>query len=320
MAHKGDTGSQPLEPKSTQSTQKQTSEDVPDRLTCKLCNKTFTSKRDKLIECERCLKWVCFTCSGLSKDEYKISTRDDSKMHWYCLECNAPAVAAVKTDNLIEEKCKQYFDAMKAELATCIQESVDPIKEDLATFKATQETKNTQFERAIQEKNTQSISESVKEMQEREDRKHNIIFFNIPESQEAEPENRKADDKRMVNELCESLAVDMSFSNPIRLGKKADKPRPVRITADSTTQVSAMVSAARRIPNLPDETLNKIVAKKDLTPLEREEQKHLLDLKRQKIEESQTKGEEAKWVIRNGKVINIARRTQNQEVRNAENN
>ena len=84
-------------------------------LICKICDQSFTSYDDKLIECERCEMWVCKECAKLSETEYQILAKTNSKMHWYCEDCTASAMAAVKSDNLIEEKCKQYFDSLRAE-------------------------------------------------------------------------------------------------------------------------------------------------------------------------------------------------------------
>lgn len=296
----------------TISTPKPPNEVPPDKLTCKTCNKTFTNKRDKLIECERCVSWICLGCSGLTKDEYKICNREDSKIHWYCIECNAQAVAAVKTDNLIEEKCKQYFESFKTEMKAHLEESLEPVKEDLATFKTVQQDKNEELATAIQEQRTRTVSDSVKEMQEREERRCNIILFNVPESKAVEPEDRKAEDQGAVNELCDALSINIEIDNPIRLGKKTERPRPLRFTTDNTRQVSEMLAASRRIPDLESTTLSNVVVKRDLTPLEREEHKLLLDQRRLRIEESQQKGEDARWVIRKGRVVNIARRPRNQ--------
>ena len=80
--------------------QKQNSASVNDNsFTRRYCKVTFTSVNDKLIECERSESlWVCFDCSKLTDDEYKVRTITDSNIHWYCrLDCNAAAFTTVKT-------------------------------------------------------------------------------------------------------------------------------------------------------------------------------------------------------------------------------
>ena len=46
-----------------------------------------------------------------------------------------------------------------------------------------------------------------------------------------------------------------------------------------------------------------------MTPLESEERTHLVKIMNEKKVGSEERGERAKWVIRNGKVINLERRT-----------
>ena len=46
-----------------------------------------------------------------------------------------------------------------------------------------------------------------------------------------------------------------------------------------------------------------------MTPLEREEKRHFVKIMNEKKAGLEERGEKAKWVIRNGKVINMERRT-----------
>ena len=52
-----------------------------------------------------------------------------------------------------------------------------------------------------------------------------------------------------------------------------------------------------------------ISVKKDMTLLEREERTHLVKIMNGKKAGSEERGEKARWVIRSGKVINMERRT-----------
>lgn len=39
---------------------------------CKMCEEVFVNEDDHLMQCERCDKWECLTCSGLSDNDYKF--------------------------------------------------------------------------------------------------------------------------------------------------------------------------------------------------------------------------------------------------------
>jgi len=88
-----------------------------EEIECKRCESVFSDEEGKLIECERCEKWECLDCSGLEEAEYTLLNSRSSTIHWYCTGCNAQAISAVKSDNLIEEKCKSYFEAVRGEIS-----------------------------------------------------------------------------------------------------------------------------------------------------------------------------------------------------------
>ena len=75
--------------------------------TCKICKKTFTEKTDQLIRCERCNVWTCRACAKLTEDQYKFMT-ERHDLHWFCNNCEQPAMSAVLTHKNIEEKCQAY--------------------------------------------------------------------------------------------------------------------------------------------------------------------------------------------------------------------
>ena len=58
---------------------------------------------------------------------------------------------------------------------------------------------------------------------------------------------------------------------------------------------------------------NMISIKKDMSPLEREERRYMVKIMNKKKAGSEERGQRAKCVIRNGKVINVERRVQEGE-------
>ncbi len=268
---------------------------VTDTATCKVCMNTFSNKNDKLIECGRCTEWVCITCAKLSAAAYKVCGKPDSPFHWFCEDCTVSALTAVKTDQLIEERCKQHFESFKEEVADMIdqkvEEKIEKVEEKIDT--------------RLQEGNI-NIEDIVNEIKERKERENNVIMFNVPESVNMEPADRKIDDVAKALKICEMLEVDAEFTQAIRLGKK--KPlgehRPLRLTTVSAEMANNLTFAARKFADLDEEDeMRKIAIRRDMTPLEREEMRKLLQMREKRKRESTLKGENSNWIIRRGKVV-----------------
>lgn len=281
-------------------------------LICKYCHGSFNAENDQLIECERCEDWVCFNCSKLSQTQYEVLTDDDdTQLHWYCVECLAPAITAVKTDNSIEEKCKQYFENFKADVVELVDSKVQPVRDELDAFKSEQTKTNQEVQDQVNKCTRAAASCAVKEIQDREERKYNVILYQVPESEESEPLARKDQDTKYLETLCkDALQVKVEFTNVIRLGKISDhvKIRPVRAIMNSVPQVTSILQAAKKLADQENASYRNISINKDMTPLEREEIRELLEIRNNRQRESNRIGVADKWVVRKGRVVNVARR------------
>ena len=131
----------------------------------------------------------------------------------------------------------------------------------------------------------------------------------MPESKAPESEDRKKEDLERVNQICDILNLRKEFSKPVRLGKKTAGNRPLRITAKSPELLAKTLQSARKLAEHDDASYNMISVKKDMTPLERKERRHPVKIMNEKKEGVRREGEKTKWVIRSGKVINMERRT-----------
>ena len=78
----------------------------------------FTVKDAKILECEHCENWFCDSCTRawLSDEEYASLSQAHSRLLWYYKDCGEGVFTTVKTDNLIEEKCRQYIKDFKDDL------------------------------------------------------------------------------------------------------------------------------------------------------------------------------------------------------------
>ena len=267
-----------------------------------------------LIECERCEKWLCRKCSNLEEADFTMLSQKPA-FHWFCPTCAEQALTAVKTDKLIETKCKEYCSKfnqeIKEEMNTRFEEVSRKIKnteeelrkEDEALKKQMTDLKE-DIERKLGNLSKETATNSIKEIQEREWRKNNIVIFKLDESKEEEAEQRKAEDVKHVDNICSILKITTNVRNAVRLGKKTPgNTRPLRVTLDSKQNVEAIIKASRKLGTIDDATYKNLIIKNDQTPMEREETKKLLALRNKKREETEMKGEQDVWIIRRGQVV-----------------
>ncbi|XP_052786446.1 uncharacterized protein LOC128221863 [Mya arenaria] len=287
--------------RSKKSTSKQATDNtgMDNELTCSKCEAVFVDIDDKLLECERCDKWFCIQCAGMEPSVYSVMVANKN-LHWFCHECEKPALTAVKSDKEIEEKCAAYMSSLTAKI-DCIEEKVEG-KADKSVVKNLQERvvqlekKGTDNTSAIQQN---SVSETIYEQREREFRARNLVIQNLPESSAEEPEERNKEDMGSVGELLKIIGIteEAVVEKCMRIGKKEDdKTRITKIIVNSVETKKAILKDAKRLKN---ETIYKeVFIGPDLTKMEREEQFNL----RKELRDRKGNGEKDIF-IRGGKIV-----------------
>ena len=71
---------------------------------------------------------MCFEFSTLTEPEYAALSRSNSQMHCFCNVCAHSALTAVKSETLVEERCKQYLESFREEYDTKVSELSEDIK------------------------------------------------------------------------------------------------------------------------------------------------------------------------------------------------
>jgi hypothetical protein len=290
--------------------------------TCRYCRTVFTGEVDPMVICERCEEYICISCANLTEEEYSFLQR--TALHWFCSACEKPALSAVKSDKLIEEKCTALFSEFRAEL----QKELASVKEELAEMKAQLEASKSGrlfadvvregggSETATQNPNgliSELASQSSKEVSERERRKGNLIWFGVSESSAPEAKDRVAADSAFVGDVCQRvLGVKLEVATCRRLkskdgeGENKLKCRPLLITVKDPSHVGQVLKNARKLRDNAE--VKTVFVKKDATPLERAEMRKLVVLRDQKREETKSQGGNSVWVVRNGRVVDVSRR------------
>lgn len=211
----------------------------------------------------------------------------------------AKEIEKVKEENLVvRQKLQTVEDRLsrEEEMKKGISEKERKLEERLATLKEMQKENNCSLNP------NHNAEEIAREVFERDARQNNLIFFNLGESDAEKTADRIKHDEKLIQSTLDKIKVkEAIFETPIRLGKKGEKPRPIKIRFKEGKSCLEILKSARKLKG------TEIFISKDMTPLERTEWKALLEERKRKRQESLDKGEDARWVIRNGKVINLAR-------------
>jgi len=278
----------------TQERDKQDS--IPDDIVCRECKCTFSEEDDKLIECDRCEEWFCLSCTGMNETYYDMLNDKtvSCDILWLCTECKAPAIRAVKTDMEIETRCEEFLSRFQLK----VEEELRTVKNDVEALKEVTADQSTN----IQSMRKEILEEAIREVQERQDRSQNLVFFNVEESDLDDPNDSKKEDNLKVNNILKKIGVgNITVSNPTRLGKKDGSVRPLRVHTASNGEMTKILGAAKKLKETAG--LDKVFVNKDRTPLEREEWKRLMEIRKEKNQQAREAGEQENWIIRNNRVV-----------------
>ena len=140
--------------------------------------------------------------------------------------------------------------------------------------------------------------DAVTEIKLRKEKKHNLIFFNLPNSTKNSPEEKMADDITVLQNLINELGVETSdFGKVFRIGRVvSERPQPIIVKFKS---LDDKISVLKNSYKLQKSKIN-VIIKNDLTRQQQETEKALyeeLKLKRSNA------GPGEKYFIRNGLVM-----------------
>ena len=133
--------------------------------------------------------------------------------------------------------------------------------------------------KAVEDDIARNVTEALEDHKERDDRRNNLIFFNVPES--GATEDGEGDDiykvKAVVRHVCQLTDVDeVTSPSIVRLGdirkpspdQPNPRPRPIKLVFPESAIRDKVLKNARR---LKDSKFKKIGISPDKTKKEREE-------------------------------------------------
>ena len=221
---------------------------------CKGCEKNWTTKND-WIYCDFCESWFCTSCANLKKNIYQVLTSSPSDIIWFCQHCLYAFLGIKKVTikiGTIESKIDQIIERVQK-----LEQTPTP------------------------EKNIQDIVQNeVREIRDQENRKLNIVCFNLPESNENEATVRQHEDllstQNIIDKHMNLAGEKIKVKNPVRLGKKNAKGfRPLKFQVEDLEQKRKILKGNHYLKSCHETDVQKIFTIPDQTVREREEAKKL---------------------------------------------
>lgn len=214
-----------------------------------------------------------------------------------------------QTISKLENKITTYTDKVN-KLATYADrvKGTGTISAGIQVFTPSQPGTSNQVQlplRAVKE-DTAEV-DHLKELQEREDRRNNLVVYGISESKSNTSDIRKLHDTTCFKEICDdALGIGVDIISTTRLGaKKPGSDRPLRVELADNRSKSKVLRNAKYLAASEEEYLRKVFINKDMTFLERQEDRKLRQELRAKRDQAKEAGEKAKWIIRRGKLTKV---------------
>ena len=147
------------------------------------------------------------------------------------------------------------------------------------------------------------FAKDQEEMEDVKRRRLNVIVHGLTEPAEEDDEARKSrDEDEIVSMLHEINCDDVSVTSSTRLGRKSDstatKPRPMKLVIASEEQKEKVLRLAKNLKRKKEKGLDNVFIHQDLTPLQREKRRKLI----QELRERQEQGERNLIIVR-GKIV-----------------
>ena len=264
-------------------------------LRCDVC----TTGVDYIVQCEKCDTWYCHTCAKVP--EQLIELMADCNAHWFCHKCNDVAIEIIsnfgKPDSLTgvlsSESYKSVVDFITSTIKHFDQVVLDTRRQMQGLAQhfqvGTQENVQIETENTISSKgsiagnnllpNTANSSRTpedlackvVDEYRDREKRKLNLIFHNVPESQSSDRSAREAEDKDSVLNIVKEIGIkDVEPVSVVRLGSKIlSKGCLMRVQVGSLNIKRALLNNAKKLRNIQSAQMKDVYITPDLSIQER---------------------------------------------------
>lgn len=221
------------------------------------------------IQCNLCDQWAHPGCAGISEVLFKELVHqyeNNGGTTWSCRSCRSAAEKLNKKINEIYKKVDQLEERTVAN-----ENEVSSLRTDVSSLEKKVEEGNKQ-RMNIAEESQEAI---FAELKDREVRKCNLVFHNVPEpDKKLSVEQKKERDSQSVQAILRKIKVGQNTEKSIkfmrRLGDLTDKPRPLLIGMQNEQSRAEILKCAWNL-----DRSNNISIIPDLTARQRKEEEKM---------------------------------------------
>ena len=272
--------------------------DDGERHNCMVCSNVIGKKID-CIQCdnEKCSGWVHFNkCSKMTKAEFDFFVANPkTRAKWYCVPCEDNI--AKEGDSVSDQQGKKID--LLTEVVKTMQQQLSAMFELINKSKAQPDTPNLGVE--------ERVAEVMSEQSLREERKNNIILYNLPEADKNKDSVEQHDtDMQNVKDILNFVNKDVSTakieSKDIermgeRKGHNETRPRPIKVVFPDFHSKIKIMKNAKKLAKYTN--FRKIGLAFDKTKKEQLEDKILRD----ELNKKRTECPDDGYIIFKGKIM-----------------
>jgi len=281
---------------------------------CLICCKPATKD---ILECYWCEGRQHSACSKISEEQCKVLSEISSNVIFMCSGCLPTLPIAIKhyeneifVDSRITAIEQSVTEIQCSERK--LHESVEKVETKIESFQKSIESllnehtssqpktpASVNVAPVVPDSVEETVVSLLSEQKEKEKRQLNIIVHKLEESTASDGPSKKQEDIKKCESLFQShLGTKVTIKNAIRLGKKTDRPRLLKLTLNSIEEkVTILRNKSKLRSSSNPEDVRNVFITPDFTPLEQKRNKAL----RQQLFDM-NKAENV-YVIKNGKIV-----------------
>ena len=258
--------------------------DESNPLPCNGCRKPVTEIG---ICCDKCDLWYHHNCGGLSKTDYNAIDKNAKikGIKWFCDNC-----LDQEAESIIEPAVSMAKHSLQIDVLIRLVESLQQQNAVILELLTKEKKQEEQVGLKVQ------VTEAITDQKEREEKKDNIIIFNLEEGEGKDDAANLLSDTEKVKSVLKVVCPETDTEELIacevgRMGTKKNgpdaKPRPVRVTLRAGARSQVLKSAKK----LKNSAHNKVGLSPDRTKSELAE----FRVKRAEFIKRKNDGEDVVW-------------------------
>ena len=218
--------------------------DITERIetSCGDCERPVRSNQNAMF-CDLCENWFHIGCQHMPLNEYRLYMHEDHKTPWFCKMCHNRVRQLGKENKAIREENsmlkEENIELKKANSE--LKEQIKRLEELHEQFKDTVD-KVDGLKTQIKQEIIQEIFEDIDERREKEEKKSNLIIYNVEEKSYESRQERIDNELKFCEEVFQNIETEATTRNIIeirRIGKyntpgANTNPRPLLVKTTDT--------------------------------------------------------------------------------------